>query len=282
MNEQNFHACWLDATQTRCFLVPISHEWMDGDFAIRMLDGTERKVDSDALALFELTKAAAADYLQAKTSDVLDQICDASTSLLVSSSQTVSVTTQQMEGVPSTINSAAVLNITSILLRQAHSSTQSELHELLRYIKTGLSQITINNTEISEASRSQFDAFQETLQARGIDISKAMENLSVTLPAMLAADDDELVLAEVAAILPDFLQQLERSPTNTAELLNQTMQVLLQKLEQPISNEETARIQKEQQQAYEQSAQEAIISSLEVPPVPSLESLLQELSYFEQ
>jgi hypothetical protein len=283
MNEQNFHACWLDETQTRCFLIPISHEWMDGDFPIRMLDGTERKVDSDALALFELTRADAAEYLQAKISDVLDQICDASTSLLASSSQTVSVTTQQMEGVKSTIRSAAaLLNITPILLRQAHDSTQSGLYELLEYIKAGLSQITIDNAEVSEASRSQFDTFQENLQARGIDISKTMENLSVTLPELFAVSDDELVLAEVAAILPDFFQQLERSPANVAELLNQAMQMLLQKLEQPISDEETARIQKGQQQAYEQSAQEAIISSLDVTPLPSLESLMKELCYFEQ
>jgi hypothetical protein len=248
------------------------------DIIPHLLASAEGTIDVAALVSFEMTEEDTTAYLQAKTSDVLYHISDSSISLLVSPSQAVSVTVHQVEKVPLTMNSVALLNIiTPTLLQQTHDSPQLELYELLGYIKIGLLQVTIDHSELSEANRSQFSIFQETLQARGIDITKAMESLSVTLPELLSITDDELVLAEVAAILPDFLQQIERSPTSAAEIVNQTMEALLRKLEQPTSDEETARIQKEQQQAYEKSAQDAIISSLEVPPVPSLESLIQEI-----
>jgi len=79
-----------------------------------------------------------------------------------------------------------------------------------------------------------------------------------------------------------FLRQLERSPTSAEEIVNQTTQALLQKLDQPLSDEEKAWVQEEQQRVCEQLAQEAISSALEVPPVPSLESLMQQLGYLDQ
>jgi hypothetical protein len=283
MNRQDSYFFWFDSTQTRYFLIPVNHELIEGEFILQMLDGTERKVDFSELASFEVTEAVAAAYLGAKASDVLDQIGDASTNLLDSVSQPASVPAQRLKGTQSTISSvAALLGITPAVLQQDSTSTQAGLRELLSHIKAELSQITIDGARASEASRSQLNALQETLQSRGVDISKALENLPATLRELITSADDELVLAEVAAVLPDLLQQIERSPTNVGELLNQTMQTLLQKLDQPISDEEKAQVQEKQQRAYERSAQEAIASVLEVPPVPSLESLMQHLGYLDQ
>jgi hypothetical protein len=283
MNRQDSYSFGFDSTQSRYFLIPVNYELIEGEFILQMLDGTERKVDFSELDSFEVTEAVAAAYLGAKASDVLDQIGDASTNLLDSVSQPASVPAQRLKGTQSTISSvAALLGITPAVLQQDSTSTQAGLRELLSHIKAELSQITIDGARASEASRSQLNALQETLQSRGVDISKALENLPATLRELITSADDELVLAEVAAVLPDLLQQIERSPTNVGELLNQTMQTVLQKLDQPISDEEKAQMQEKQQRAYERSAQEAIASVLEVPPVPSLESLMQQLGYLDQ
>ena len=65
---------WVNANQSKYFLIPINETISNGDFLISTILGEEKSVDINAISSFEITETEAQQYLETEIKQDLEDI----------------------------------------------------------------------------------------------------------------------------------------------------------------------------------------------------------------
>ncbi len=76
-NTEDKGSLWIDATQTRYFLISNRQELSDGNFPLHNLDGEQKEVAIAKIASYEITQEQATAYLESQINQAIDQAKDA-------------------------------------------------------------------------------------------------------------------------------------------------------------------------------------------------------------
>jgi len=229
---------WLEPIQHRYFLIFNSQELRNGNIVIRNLVGTEKQVDPEAIAPYEISAKEAEPYMQQEVTQAMEQI----SSLF---SNVVAIALQNSKGNstdaakaadPSQPASSLLANLLGVSLDEfcenpevAKEGLQSFVAEVATAMQSSVAQ-TPDRTQIIQTS---VDAVLETLQSRGLNIPDLDTNeLIAEFSKVISEFPDELRSTfsknssnfETATTeLQEAALQIDQSFSNLAQTLTQSL-----------------------------------------------------------
>jgi hypothetical protein len=74
LNHHQTLSLWINANQSKYFLIPMNENIPDGDFLVFTILGEEKSVDINAITPFEITEIEAKQYLETEIQQGLEDV----------------------------------------------------------------------------------------------------------------------------------------------------------------------------------------------------------------
>jgi uncharacterized membrane-anchored protein YjiN (DUF445 family) len=160
---------------------------------------------------------------------------------------------------------ATLLDVTSEELQNNPEAARSAFVKIYTRLQKVLGDSTSENSTQVEAARSHLHSLREILQTQGFDTSEDIEKLPDLLQEVLSSPKIEQYLQEMVAKLQALADKSDQSP----EAIGQTINEIIQTLNEELFGEEESRREEERRQEYRKLADDAIAPSFRKLEIPS-------------
>jgi hypothetical protein len=277
-NTEDKGSLWIDATQTRYFLIPSRQELPGGDFPIHNLEGEQKKVAIAKIASCEITQEQAKAYLESQINKAIDQakhaLFNRITFFIGQSPETPRQTTTLSELM------AVLLGISLEDLPNHPERAKAGLDNLITTFKDIIGGSLSPESARLDVARQQMHTIQTNLKAHGIDLGNTLEQFPDRLHNLHFSTESATSLHKMTANLRKFADQIEQYSDNKDESFSKFITTFVNSYRDLFGKEDEAQAQARLQQEYRKMADEAITESLNQHPMPSLkfEDLLPKSS----
>ncbi len=167
------NSLWINATQTRYFLIPNRQEIPGGNFPLHNLEGEQKKVAIAAIASCEITQEQAKAYLESQINQAIDQakhaLFNRITFFIGQSPETPRQTTTLSELM------AVLLGISLEDLPNHPERAKADLDNLITTFKDIIGGSLSPESARLDVARQQMHTIQTNLKAHGIDLGNTLE-----------------------------------------------------------------------------------------------------------
>jgi uncharacterized membrane-anchored protein YjiN (DUF445 family) len=160
---------------------------------------------------------------------------------------------------------ATLLGVTPEELQNNPEAAQAAFVKISTKLQEVLGDSTSENTTQIEVARSHLHSLRETLRTQGFDTSEDIEKLPDLLQEVLSSPKIEQYLQEMLTKLQTLADKNDQSP----EAIGQTINEIIQALNEELFGEEESRQQQERRQEYKKLADDAIAQSFSKLEIPS-------------
>lgn len=272
MSDDRQSALWMDTNRMRYFLIPADATIPVGETILYALDGRQCQVDPAGLAAFEITQDQARHVLQAQVDQALAQTRQALSTLVALArdeppeiaQSTARPWDQSQQGLKAL---AALLDMSPQDLPDNPQAVQTGLMHLIGELKEMAEGVFNQEASQLQVAQVRLNAWQEKLEAQGIDLGIDLRQLPTRLSAWYNSADREQNLRAVSAHLRELADQLDQMAPSQPGLAF-TFSGMWSGLF--LDPEAEARRREQQEQAYRQSVQASLsdaMASCQLPPL---------------
>lgn len=211
---------WINYTNSRYFLIPIVQQILEGEFLIKSLTGTQKTVDLNCIAPFEITREEAKPYIQAELEKALKQTKQAFTTFtnFAATTQEKSSTDTQASQAPKN-PLAALLGISQEQLNKNPDAVKESWQNLVQGFQDILQAATSSDSTHLDNAKTQMQRLQNYLQAQGIEVDDSIQELTNKLREKYHTSEFDPTLKASAEKLQEATQNLGQSFNNLLESL---------------------------------------------------------------
>jgi hypothetical protein len=211
------HTLWLNAAQTRFFLIPANVHLLAGDFLLRSLGGKEQRVNEATLAPFEVSEEQLQTQIQA---ELRQSLSGADSDLagflrfagLLDEEDNLLLPTNVLEGIqPYLPQIAALLGVSTTDLRKISPTFKAAIRKQIYEFQDIFTDIAAPEPTRQQAGRVRLQALVARLKAQGVDVGTIGASLPEKLQTFLHLDQEPSV-ANVADMLRSLADDMEQSP----------------------------------------------------------------------
>jgi uncharacterized membrane-anchored protein YjiN (DUF445 family) len=160
---------------------------------------------------------------------------------------------------------ATLLGVTPEELQHNPEAARSAFVKISTKLQAVLGDSTSENSTQVEAARSHLHSLRETLRTQGFDTSEDIEKLPDLLQEVLSSPKIEQYFQEMVAKLQTLADKSDQSP----EEVGQTINEIIQRLNEELFGEKESRREQERRQDYKKLAENAIAKSFSKLEIPS-------------
>ncbi|GEM_PF-1071895 len=277
-NPEDQCSLWIDASQTRYFLIPNCKKIPCGDFPICNLEGEQKEVAIAKIASYEITQEQATAYLESQINQAIDQAKDALFNQINFSIGQSPETPRQTTTLSELM--AVLLGISPEELPNHPERAKVSLDNLIATFKDIIAGSLSPDSARLDVARQQMHTIQTNLKAHGIDLGDTLEQFPDRLHNLHFSKESASSFHKMTANLRQFADQIEQYSDNKDESLSEFITAFVNSYRDLFGKEDEAQAQARLQQEYRKIADEAITESLNQHPMPSLkfEDLLPKSS----
>jgi hypothetical protein len=208
---------WKSSTSNRYFLVPLTKDLLAGDFAVEAFHGFHRKVNLASIAPFEITREEAKAYIQAELSNTLKEAQEAFTALtsFAAAAQDKPVSNSQFPNNPL----ATLLGVSEAELKENPYTVKDHWQNLVKGLGDLLKAATSDDAKDLKRAREQMQRLQNHLQAQGVEVDDAIQDLPDQLRKKYHDSESDPTLKTSA-------ENLQAATQNMGQSFKELMQTL--------------------------------------------------------
>jgi len=277
-NTEDKGSLWIDATQTRYFLIPSRQKVPCGDLLLHNLEGEQKKVAIAAIASYEIPQQQAKVYLESQINQAIDQAKHALFNRI-----NFSIGKSPETPLPTTTLSELMAVLSGISLEDLPNHPEmakAGLDNLITTFKNIIGGSLSQDSARLDVARQQMHTIQTNLKAHGIDLGNTLEQFADKLHNLHFSTESATSLHQMTANLRKFADQIDKFLDNKDESFSEFITAFINSYRDLFGKEDEAQAQARLQQEYRKMADEVITESLNQYPMPSLkfEDLLPKTS----
>ena len=250
---------WVNANQSKYFLIPINETISNGDFLISTILGEEKSVDINAISSFEITETEAQQYLETEIKQDLEDIKIP----LVETIQSSFVQKPQIAN-----DEEFIIDLISKLTNTSPEEIKNNpelaklgLEKFIQQFQEILDNSLTDNSSQLQQSHQQIQPLQNVFIEHGIDMGDLLTKFPENLQKIRTSSNNNT--QEISAKLQEFSQKIDINNQD----FKQVLLSFIETYDQIFTNEE---IKDKQQEEQERIIDKTIKDSLEKHPLPSL------------
>lgn len=257
-NQHKDLSLWVNANQSKYFLIPINETISNGDFLISTILGEEKNVDINAITPFEITETEAKQYLETEIKQGLEDVKIPLVEIIQSSLLQKPQIANDEQFIIDLISK--ITNISPQEIKNNPELAKLGLEKFMQQFKEILDNSLTDNSQL-EQSHQQIQPLQDVFIEHGIDMGDLLTKFPENLQKIRTSSNSNS--QEISAKLQEFSQKIDINNQD----FKQVLLSFIETYDQIFTNEE---IKDKQQEEQERIIDKTIKDSLEKHPLPSL------------
>ncbi|MFN5592136.1 MAG: hypothetical protein ACK482_01575 [Aphanizomenon sp.] len=257
-NQHKDLSLWVNANQSKYFLIPINEIIPDGNFLILTILGEEKSVDINAITPFEITEIEAKQYLETQIQQGLEDVKIPLVEIIQSSLLQKTQIANDEEFIIDLISK--LTNASPGEIKNNPELAKLGLEKFMQQFKEILDNSLTDNSQL-EQSHQQIQPLQDVFTEHGIDMGDLLTKFPENLQKIRTSSNSNS--QEISAKLQEFSQKIDINNQD----FKQVLLSFIETYDQIFTNEE---IKDKQQEEQERIIDKTIKDSLEKHPLPSL------------